>query len=104
LLIVMRRGSLRAAEEVTGHKYETIGNWLRRAAAHAAELTDVLVDDLHLTAVEVDEFWSFVQTKRGAMQPPVRSLPTRSISLKPLQPPRPTALPRVRRAGSGGGA
>jgi transposase-like protein len=27
LLIVMRRGSLRAAEEITGHKYETIGEW-----------------------------------------------------------------------------
>src|SRR5229473_5606832 len=27
LLILMRRGSLRAAEEVTGHKYETIGGW-----------------------------------------------------------------------------
>lgn len=25
----MRRGSLRAAEEITGHKYETIGRWLR---------------------------------------------------------------------------
>jgi transposase-like protein len=25
LLVVMRRGSLRAAEEITGHKYETIG-------------------------------------------------------------------------------
>jgi len=36
LLIVLRRGSLRAAEEQTGHKYETIGRWLRRAAGHAA--------------------------------------------------------------------
>src|SRR5438128_12539917 len=27
LLIVMRRGSLRAAEEITGHKYETISEW-----------------------------------------------------------------------------
>jgi transposase-like protein len=27
-LVVMRRGSLRAAEEITGHKYETIGRWL----------------------------------------------------------------------------
>jgi transposase-like protein len=27
LLIVMRRGSLRAAEEITGHKYETISVW-----------------------------------------------------------------------------
>src|SRR5437763_8007448 len=27
LLILMRRGSLGAAEEITGHKYETIGVW-----------------------------------------------------------------------------
>ena len=32
LLVVMRRGSLSAAEEITGHKYETIGRWLRMAA------------------------------------------------------------------------
>src|ERR1700730_16550774 len=31
LLILMRRGSLRAAEEITGHKYETISGWLKRA-------------------------------------------------------------------------
>ncbi len=27
LVIVMRRGSLRGAEEITGHKYETISVW-----------------------------------------------------------------------------
>ncbi len=32
LLIVMRWGSLRAAEEIAGHKDETIGEWLRRAS------------------------------------------------------------------------
>jgi transposase-like protein len=65
LLIVMRRGSLRAAEEITGHKYETISGWLKRAAAHAEALTQVLADDLHLSQVEIDEFWSFVQKKKG---------------------------------------
>lgn len=68
LLVVMRRGSFRAAEEITGHKYETISEWMRRAADHAIALNAVLSDDLHLTAVEIDEFWSFVQKKRG--QPP----------------------------------
>lgn len=63
LLIVMRRGSLRAAEEITGHKYETISVWLKRAATHAAALTQVLANDLHLSRVEIDEFWSFVQKK-----------------------------------------
>src|SRR6266853_5820665 len=65
LLIVMRRGSLRAAEEITGHKYETISGWLKRAAAHAEALTQVLAGDLHLSQVEIDEFWSFVQKKKG---------------------------------------
>lgn len=61
LRVVMRRGSLSAAEEITGHKYETIGRWLRAAAHQAEAITTVLVHDLHLTAVEVDAFWSFVK-------------------------------------------
>jgi hypothetical protein len=61
LLIVMRRGSLSAAEEISGHKYETIGRWLRSAAQHAQVITEILVRDLHLTEVEVDAFWSFVK-------------------------------------------
>ena len=72
LLIVMRRGSLRAAEEITGHKYETISEWLKRAAAHAETLTQVLASDLHLNQVEIDEFWSFVQNKRGQLASPMR--------------------------------
>ncbi len=65
LLIVMERGSLRAAERITGHKYETIGQWLRLAATHAETISDVLLTDLHLETVEIDEFWSFVQKKRS---------------------------------------
>jgi hypothetical protein len=61
LLVVMRRGILSAAEEITGHKYETIGRWLRAAAAQAEQITNALVHELHLTAVEVDAFWSFVK-------------------------------------------
>jgi hypothetical protein len=76
LLLVMRRGSLRAAEEITGHKYETISVWLKRAASHAAAITQVLANDLHLSQVEIDEFWSFVQKKTvrakvaGEQRPP----------------------------------
>lgn len=68
LLIVMRRGSLSAAEEITGHKYETIGQWLRRAAAHAEALTRVLVRDLQLSEVEVDAFWSFVKKSAARLE------------------------------------
>ena len=65
LLVVMRRGSLRAAEEITGHKYETSSVWLKRASSHAVAITQVLANDLHLSQVEIDEFWSFVQKKRA---------------------------------------
>jgi hypothetical protein len=61
LLVVMRRGSLSAAEEITGHQVETIRRWLRAAARHAEALTEVLVHDLHLSEVEVDAFGSFVK-------------------------------------------
>lgn len=60
LLIMMRRGSLRAAEEISGHKAETIRGWLLRANMHAEALTESLVKNLELDEVEVDAFWSFV--------------------------------------------
>lgn len=71
LLVVMRRGSLRAAEEVTGHKYETIGRWVVLAGEHAEALTEVLVHDFGLSTLEVDEFWSFIQRRTGT---PPRSI------------------------------
>jgi transposase-like protein len=71
LWVVLRRGSLRAAEEQTGHKYETIAKWLRRAGAHAEALTAALVEELDLAETEIDEFWSFVR-KKGAPTAPQR--------------------------------
>ncbi|MGH7863108.1 MAG: hypothetical protein ACREOS_12840 [Candidatus Dormibacteraceae bacterium] len=72
ILVVLRRGSLRAAEEQTGHNDETIAEWIRRMGDPAQAVTDVLVRDLELSEVEVDEFWSFVG-KKG--DPPRRGQP-----------------------------
>ena len=75
ILVVLRRGSLRAAEEQTGHNYETIATWIKRLADHAQAVTDVLVRDLDLSEVEIDEFWSFVgkkgENRRQRGQPPL---------------------------------
>lgn len=68
LLILMRRGSLRGAEELSGHKYETIQGWLLRAHAHAEALTEAMVKDLELSEVEVDAFWSFVGNAMHALR------------------------------------
>jgi transposase-like protein len=72
LLVVLRRGSLRAAEEATGHKHETIARWLRLAAAHADALTEALARDLGLSELEVDEFWSFVKRSSATSRRPTR--------------------------------
>lgn len=68
LLVLMRRGSLSAAEEITGHKWETIRGWLMRASQQAEALTQALVKDLELDEVEVDAFWSFVGNAVTALQ------------------------------------
>jgi transposase-like protein len=68
LLILMRRGSLSAAEEISGHKWETIKTWLLRVSEHAEAMTEVLVKDLELGEVEVDAFWSFVGNAVQALQ------------------------------------
>ena len=68
ILVVLRRGSLRAAEKQTGHNYETIAEWIRRIGAHAEAVSDALVHDLELSEVELDEFWSFVG-KKGRWHP-----------------------------------
>lgn len=65
ILVVLHRGSLRAAEEQTGHNYDTIAEWIRRVGAHAQTVTAILATELDLTAVEIDEFWSFVGKKRA---------------------------------------
>lgn len=64
--VVLHRGSLRAAEEQTGHNYETIAVWLQRRGDHADALTDLLVRELHPSEVELDELWSFVGHKGGS--------------------------------------
>lgn len=58
LLVLLRRGSVRATENLTGHTNEIISRWPWQAA-HAA----ALATNLRLTEVEVEEFWSFVQHK-----------------------------------------
>jgi len=68
LRVVMRRGSLSGAEEITGHKRETIRRWLLRVQAQAEAVTEVLVKELELDEVEVDAFWSFVGNGSRALQ------------------------------------
>lgn len=72
LNVLVHHGSLRAAEEITGHKYETIRRWAVLAVEQADLMTDVLVHDLSLTTVEIDEFWSFIKKKTAPAAQTIR--------------------------------
>jgi transposase-like protein len=41
--------------------------WIEKAARHSREVTDALIADLHLTQVQIDEFWSFIRKKTSAL-------------------------------------
>ena len=72
LQVLMHCGSLRTAEALTGHKYETIRRWAVLAVEQADLITAALVHDLTLTTVEIDEFWSFIKKKTAPGNPTIR--------------------------------
>jgi hypothetical protein len=38
--------------------------WLLRAAEHVLPISDHLEKEMHLTRVQIDEFWAFILKKR----------------------------------------
>lgn len=69
--------SIRGIERVEGIKQGTILDWLRKAAQYVEEVNALLIHHLHLTHVQIDEFWSFVKKKRSTLTRG-EMLPTRS--------------------------
>jgi hypothetical protein len=80
--VVLCRDSLRAAEEQTGHNYETIAAWIKRLGDHAEAITDLLARELRLSEAELDELWSFIGRKGGARRT------SRAIRAEPRAPAR----------------
>ena len=54
----------RAIERTCGVGLATQKRWLLRAADHVVPISEYLEKDMHLTRVQIDEFWAFVLKKR----------------------------------------
>jgi transposase-like protein len=52
---------LRGTSRVLEVKLDTIRRWLATAALHCEQVSDMLVQDLNLSQVQVDELWTFVK-------------------------------------------
>lgn len=55
------RNSLRATARLTHHSVNTVLDWLERGGRQAAELSEHLIQGLHISYAQVDELWTFVK-------------------------------------------
>jgi transposase-like protein len=65
LKMVVERGSMRGAARAMGVDKDTVCDWVRKASEHAEALTEYMLHDLHMTAVELDELWTTVKKSRS---------------------------------------
>lgn len=65
LKMVVERGSMRGAARAVGVDKDTICDWVRKASEHAEALSEYMLRDLHMTAVELDELWTTVKKNRS---------------------------------------
>jgi transposase-like protein len=47
----------------TGHKEDTIGDWIREAGQHAEAIEEVLLSDYQLSRGQIDGLWAYVGNK-----------------------------------------
>lgn len=66
---LVEKNGIRSIERLTGHHRDTIGRLLEDMAVHAERMNDYLIHDLGLTALECDEFWSFVKKNKRTLSP-----------------------------------
>jgi len=53
---------------VKGVKADTVLAWLRRAA-HALRVEQVLLEDYHLSACQIDALWTYIRSKEKKARP-----------------------------------
>ena len=64
LSLIPEKGSIRAVARYTGHKPDTIIDWIRLAGSHAKEVNDYFLQEMDLDKVQVDEIWAYIKKRR----------------------------------------
>lgn len=64
LAMIPEKGSIRGVARATGHKPNTICDWIKLAGEHCKEVTEYFLQDLQLTRVQVDEIWSYIKKRK----------------------------------------
>src|SRR4029078_12050153 len=67
LAMVAEGTGLRATARVKGIKHETLSTWLREAGSQAQQVEEVLLQDYHWSASQIDALWTYVRSKDRKM-------------------------------------
>ena len=59
---------IRATARIKNVDKDTVAAWLDRASQHIEAVSHYLMVNLHFEAVQLDEFWSFVQKKKPSVR------------------------------------
>lgn len=63
LAFIAEGSRISSLTRVTGHKEDTILEWLRAAGKHAEEIDDVLLSKYKINRGQIDGLWAFVENK-----------------------------------------
>jgi len=63
LAMLAERNSIAAVARIKGVKEETVARWLEKAGRHAEKVEELLLRDFHISAVQLDELWTYVRNK-----------------------------------------
>jgi len=63
LAMVAEGTGLQATARVKGIKHDTLSAWLREAGSQAQQVEEVLLQDYHWSASQIDALWTYVRSK-----------------------------------------
>lgn len=65
LLMIAEGSCISSVSRQTGHKEDTISDWLNVAAQHATEIESVLLNNYQVSRAQIDGLWLYVKNKGG---------------------------------------
>ena len=63
LAMIAEGSRISSVSRITGHKEDTISEWVRDAAEHSETVENILMSEFHITRGQLDGLWSYVANK-----------------------------------------
>ena len=65
LIMIAEGNCISSVSRQTGHKADTISDWLKAAAHHVNEIESILMKEHRINRAQIDALWLYVKNKGG---------------------------------------